>query len=100
MRRLSDVEHFRTAQRLSRTLVTLDRDYLDDRRFPVERCCGVLVLSAADEAGLMRLLSRLDRRVFRPRSRYRQSTAASHDRPDLPLAGRKLYVHPGWTGIP
>ena len=34
LRRAPDLKHYRLAQRLHRTLVTLDRDYLDDRRFP------------------------------------------------------------------
>src|SRR5512146_2007730 len=48
MRRLPDGEHYRMAQQLSRTLVTLDHDYLDDGRFPLDRTSGVLVVSAAD----------------------------------------------------
>ena len=31
LRRARDIEHFRLARQLGRTLVTLDRDYLDDR---------------------------------------------------------------------
>ena len=34
LRRARDIEHFRLARQLGRTLVTLDRDYLDDRLFP------------------------------------------------------------------
>ena len=34
LRRASDLKHYRLARQLRRTLVTLDRDYLDDRRFP------------------------------------------------------------------
>ncbi|MGE3177799.1 MAG: DUF5615 family PIN-like protein, partial [Vicinamibacterales bacterium] len=34
LRRATDVAHFRLAAQLRRTLLTLDRDYLDDRRFP------------------------------------------------------------------
>ena len=88
MRRWSDSEHYRMAHQLSRTLVTLDRDYLDDRRFPPARTCGVLVVSAPDEQGMARLLAKLDQRVFRGGA------------PSLPLAGRKLHVHPDWTGQP
>ncbi|MBE3072854.1 MAG: DUF5615 family PIN-like protein, partial [Acidobacteria bacterium] len=95
MRRLPDAEHFRLAQQLSRTLVTLDRDYLDDRRFPPDRSCVVLVMSAPDEAAMIRLLWRLDRRVFRPRRRL---APAPGDQPSaLPLLGRRLLVHPDWT---
>ena len=32
LRRAPDLKHYRLAQQLRRTLVTLDRDYLDDRR--------------------------------------------------------------------
>jgi hypothetical protein len=93
MRRLPDTEHFRLAARLHRTLLTLDRDYLDDRDFPPAESAGILVVSAPDERGLAKLLSRLDRAVFRPRSRRgvrRQEPAV------LPLAGRKLHAHPDW----
>ena len=34
LRRAPDVKHYQLAQQLRRTLVTMDRDYLDDRRFP------------------------------------------------------------------
>ncbi len=40
LRRASDVEHYRLAQQLRRTLITLDRDYLDDRRFPRRRAAA------------------------------------------------------------
>jgi hypothetical protein len=92
MRRLSDVEHFRLAAQLRRTLLTLDRDYLDDAEFPPAETAGVLVLSAPDEHGLAKLLSRLDRAVFRPRGR--QGRGRAHEA--LPLAGRKLHAHPDW----
>ena len=99
LRRASDAAHFRLARQLRRTLVTLDRDYLDDRRFPLDECAGVLVVSAPDERLLARLLSRLDRALFRPRSRKKK---APPSRPKtggaLPLEGRKLHVHPDWEG--
>ena len=31
LRRARDIEHYRLARQLGRTLVTLDRDYIDDR---------------------------------------------------------------------
>ena len=37
LRRAPDVKHYQLAQQLRRTLVTLDHDYLDDRRFPPSR---------------------------------------------------------------
>jgi predicted nuclease of predicted toxin-antitoxin system len=43
LRRAPDGLHFRLARQLHRTLVTLDRDYLDDRKFPPAESAGVLV---------------------------------------------------------
>jgi hypothetical protein len=65
LRRARDIEHFRLARQLRRTLVTLDRDYLDDRQFPPAETTGVLVISAPDERGLQKLLKRLDLELFR-----------------------------------
>jgi predicted nuclease of predicted toxin-antitoxin system len=56
LRRASDRLHFRLAGQLRRTLVTLDRDYLDDRKFPPPQSPGVLVLTAPNENGLAGLL--------------------------------------------
>lgn len=78
LRRASDVKHFRLAYQLRRTLVTMDRDYLDDRRFPPGEGGGVLVLNAPDEYQLAELLGRIDRRGV------------------LPLAGRKLHLQTDW----
>ena len=62
LRRAPDVKHYRLAQQLRRTLVTMDRDYLDDRRFPPEEGGGVLVINAPDERAVARAaLSRVDR---------------------------------------
>jgi hypothetical protein len=91
LRRASDDEHFRRAHDMRRTLVTLDHDYLDDRRFPPCDTAGVLVVAAPDERRLVRVLSRLDRRVFRPRNR---SGAPDPQRAPLPLSGRKLLAGP------
>lgn len=82
LRRARDAEHYRLARQLRRTLVTLDRDYLDDRRFPPAAGCGVLVMAGADERGLTALVTRLDEQLF---------TGAP-----LPLDGRKLHAHPDW----
>lgn len=84
LRRASDDEHYRLARQLRRTLVTLDRDFFDDRRFPPDQSGGVIVCSAPDERWLHRLLREIDRRVFRP-----SGTPAA-----LPLAGRKEHWHP------
>jgi hypothetical protein len=82
LRRARDIEHFRLARQLARTLVTLDRDYLDDRQFPPEEGAGVIVFSVPDERWLRRLLTRMDREIFR-----------SPDAPALPLERRKLEWH-------
>lgn len=86
LRRARDIEHYRMAQKLRRTLVTLDRDYLDDRAFPPAEGAGVLVVSAPDERGLCALLARLDRALFR----------VGEARVLLPLERRKLYALPDW----
>jgi hypothetical protein len=90
LRRAPDLKHYRLAQQLRRTLVTLDRDYLDDRRFPPDEGAGVLVLSAPDERQLSALIDRVDEVLFEPRG------AADPDTQPLPLAGRKLHVHTDW----
>lgn len=80
LRRARDIEHYRLARQLGRTLVTLDRDYIDDRLFPPEEGAGVIVFWAPDEQRLRSLLKKADRTVFR----------AEGARP-LPLEGRKLH---------
>ena len=82
LRRARDIEHFRLARQLGRTLVTLDRDYLDDRVFPAEEGAGVIVFCAPDERWLRRLLTRMDRELFR-----------AADAPPLPLERRKVEWH-------
>src|ERR687885_1008372 len=84
LRRAPDVKHFQLAQQLRRTLVTMDRDYLDDRRFPPTESGGVLVIQAPNERQLSSLLDRVDRVLFR--------RDESDDGPALPLEGRKLQV--------
>ena len=79
LRRARDVEHYRLARQLGRTLMTLDRDYEDDRIFPPAETAGVIVFCAPDEPRLRRLLQRVDRDVFR-------ADGAS----PLPLEGRKV----------
>ena len=88
LRRASDVKHYQLALQLRRTLVTMDRDYLDDRRFPLAESGGVIVMNAPDERQLSLLLTRVDRMLFR--------------RDDLdpaltpPLVGRKLQINSDW----
>jgi hypothetical protein len=62
LRRARDGEHYRLARQLRRTLITLDRDYLDDRKFPPEQSGGVVVLMAPTQGGFIHLLKRLDSR--------------------------------------
>lgn len=93
LRRASDVEHFRMAAQLRRTLVTLDNDYLDDTRFPPAEGSGVLVLSAPQQEQFERLLKEVDRLLFRPLTDKRLGDAFR-----MPLFGRKLHVHTDWRG--
>src|SRR5919204_6408076 len=65
LRRARDGEHYRLARQLRRTLITLDRDYLDDKKFPPDESGGVLVLTAPQEKGLAVLLARVDKELFR-----------------------------------
>ena len=85
LRRAADIEHFRLATQLRRTLVTLDRDYLDDTRFPPGETGGLIVLSAPHEEQFARLLTQIDASLF-------------HSGSHMPLAGRKLHVHTDWSG--
>jgi hypothetical protein len=85
LRRASDDDHFRLARELRRTLISFDRDYLDDRRFPPQQSGGVLVMTAPEENGYMKLLTRLDFELFQQES--------------LPLERRKLHVHVDWPGL-
>ena len=82
LRRARDIEHYRLARQLGRTLVTLDRDYLDDRQFPPEEGAGVIVFCAPDERWLRRLLAKMDRELFR----VAEARA-------LPLERRKVEWH-------
>ena len=82
LRRARDAEHYRLAHQLRRTLVTLDRDYLDDRQFPPSQGSGVIVMAGPDERALAGLLKRLDQHLFADAT--------------LPLDGRKLHAHPDW----
>jgi hypothetical protein len=82
LRRAPDLRHYDLARQLHRTLITCDRDYLDDVRFPPSQGPGVLVLTAPGERGYMGLLLRLDRELLR--------------QAPLPLEGRKLHAHVDW----
>jgi hypothetical protein len=90
LRRAPDLKHYRLAAQLRRTLVTLDRDYLDDRRFPPAEGGGVLVLSAPNEREFCALLGRMDRVLFR------SEADDAEVRSPLPLEGRKLHAHTDW----
>jgi predicted nuclease of predicted toxin-antitoxin system len=88
LRRAPDLEHYRLARQLRRTLISFDRDYLDDRKFPVAESGGVVILTAPEERGYIALLKRLDTAVFQP------SLSASM----VAFAGRKVHVHVDWSG--
>lgn len=88
LRRARDIEHYRLARQLARTLITLDRDYEDDKMFPPKEGAGVIVFMAADERRLRELLVRADRELFR-------ADAAT----PLPLEGRKARWHVGAAEI-
>jgi hypothetical protein len=85
LRRAADIEHYRLARQLRRTLITMDRDYLDDRAFPPAETAGVVVLSAPDERGLQSLLHRVNDEWFFGGA---QALVA------LPLEGTKLQIFP------
>ena len=88
LRRAPDLQHYRLACQLRRTLISFDRDYLDDRKFPLAQSGGVVILTAPEERGYIALLKRLDTKVFQP------SLSASM----VPLVGRKVHVHVDWSG--
>ena len=80
LRRARDIEHYRLARQLGRTIVTLDRDYIDDRQFPPAEGAGVIVFWAPDEQRLRSLLKKADRTLFR-----------ADGAGPLPLEGRKIH---------
>ena len=84
LRRARDIEHYRLARQLGRTLVTQDRDYERDAEFPPAEGAGVIVFVAPDERRLCELLARADRELFR-----------SPGALPIPLAGRKMRWHIG-----
>lgn len=94
LRRARDGDHYRLARELRRTLIMLNRDYLDDPKFPPADSGGVLVLTAPEERGYKALLKRLVAALFRP------DGSEQSDQPErsLPLFGRKLHVHVDWPG--
>lgn len=85
LRRAADIEHYRLARQLRRTLITIDRDYLDDRVFPPAETAGVVVVWAPDQRGLERLLDRVNHDVF---------YGCADTLVALPLEGTKLQVFP------
>jgi hypothetical protein len=90
LRRAADLVHYRLAHQLRRTLVTLDRDYLDDRRFPPAEGAGVLVIHAPDERLLSAVLDRIHRAFFQS---FPDAPGAAVP---LPFDGRKMHVHTDW----
>jgi len=98
LRRAADIEHYRLARQMHRTLVTLDRDYFDDRRFPLRESGGVVVLSAPDQRQLARVLRRVDALLLRAESADADGPAPGGSRA-VPLAGQKLHAHPDWPRV-
>ena len=94
LRRAPDIRHYQLAEQLRRTLVTMDRDYLDDRRFPPSDGGGVIVINAPDEAQLASLLDRIDRILFRAADA--DTDVAPEGGVARPLAGRKLQLNSDW----
>lgn len=88
LRRARDSEHYRLARQLRRVLISLDRDFLDDRRFPPAESGGVIVLSAPDERALRRILGRLDK--------WLRGRAPFDDGLPRDVTGRKLSLHVDW----
>ncbi len=91
LRRAADTEHYRLARQLHRTLISLDRDFLDARRFPIVESGGVIILAAPNERGLTIELARVDRAFFRTGDHRTDPVNGV-----APLAGRKLDIHPDW----
>lgn len=104
LRRAPDLTHYRLAHQLRRTLVTLDRDYLDDRRFPPAETGGVLVISAPNHRELEALLRRVHRSLFRAAAAGAAGAPGITGTPEggvgdwdpLPLNARKLHAHTDW----
>ena len=88
LRRARDIEHYRMARQLARTLITQDRDYEDDQAFPPKEGAGVIVFVSPDERRLCELLALADRQLFR-----REPAAP------LPLEGRKMKCHVGGADL-
>lgn len=93
LRRAHDCQHYRLSRQLRRTLITLDRDYCDDQRFPPEESGGVIIVSAPDERGLTELVTRIDQKIFR------SEAAAPAEGALPPLAGRKLQTDTDWPQV-
>ena len=84
LRRAADETHYQMSRQLHRILITMDHDFLDERRFPLDQSGGVIVVHAPDERGLNQVLRRLHKEFFMSESlRYLSQ-----------LAGRKMDLHP------
>ena len=83
LRRASDRDHFARALDFGRTLITLDHDFLNDRRFPLDASPGVIVCSAPDEMALLKILRYADRTLLR-----------SGGSVESPLRGQKIGLTP------
>ena len=90
LRRAPDRRHFVLSRQLGRTLLTLDRDYLDDRMYPPAETSGLIVLYAPTEQLLTRTLQQIDERIFK-------ATPPPASGFPLPLRGQKLVADPEWV---
>ena len=96
LRRARDIEHYRLARQLGRTLVTQDRDYERDAEFPPAEGAGVIVFIAPDERRLCELLVRADRELFR----VRRCAAHAARRAEDALAHRRGRDHCRCASLP
>jgi len=88
LRRAPDRRHYALARQMERTLITMDRDYLDERRFPAGESGGVVVIWAPNEQLMARTLALVDARVLR---------AVDGAPIAVPLRGGKLVADPEWA---
>ena len=95
LRRASDIEHFRMAAQLRRTLLTLDKDYLDDVAVPAS---GRQWRPRAERAAPGAVRAAAERSRSRAVSRVRSDKRPGADASRMPLLGRKLHVHTDWKG--
>jgi predicted nuclease of predicted toxin-antitoxin system len=60
-RTLDDAAHYALAKRKKRILVTMDQGYIDNRRFPLQRQWGIVILKVRREIDCQKVNAILDR---------------------------------------